>query len=142
MAQHHSDYEKSTTADRLNLFGHPKSYTVGESVKIYVPPTHEQMLVSGRRAKHLLAWRGPCSIVEKLSATTYAMNENSTGRRFERAVLNILPYRASKAPLPPSYDPFYSKPFGIGEIVANRNSAQNPNEFWLPSSTNSFCFEL
>ena len=126
MAQHHSDYEKSTTADRLNLFGHPKSYTVGESVKIYVPPTHEQMLVSGRRAKHLLAWRGPCSIVEKLSATTYAMNEDSTGRRFERAVLNILPYRASKAPLPPSYDPFYSKPFAIGEIVAVRDEPDGP----------------
>ena len=63
MAKHHSDYEKSTTADRLNQFGHPTSYAVGDSVKIYVPPTHEQMLASGRRAKHLLAWRGPCSVV-------------------------------------------------------------------------------
>jgi hypothetical protein len=64
MARVHSDYEKTTTADRLNQFGHPRSYSVDQRVKAYVPPTHEQMLASGRRAKHLLTWRGPCRVIE------------------------------------------------------------------------------
>jgi hypothetical protein len=126
VARHHSDYEKATTAGRLNQFGHPKSHVIGDFVKIYVPPTHDQMIASGRRAKHLLAWRGPCSVVEKLSDTTCAMNEDSTGRRFERAVLNILPYRATTAPPPPSFDPFYSKPFVLGELVAVRDEPDGP----------------
>ena len=88
----------------LNQFGHPRSYSVDQRVKVYAPPTHEQMLASGRRAKHLLAWRGPCRVIEKLSETTYAVREESTNRRFERAVVNILPCRASEAPTPPTYD--------------------------------------
>jgi hypothetical protein len=65
MAKHHADYEKTTTADRLNQHGRPHSYAVGDRVKIYAPPTHEQMLASGRRAKHLLAWRGVPAALSK-----------------------------------------------------------------------------
>ena len=126
MARVHSDYEKTTTADRLNQFGHPRSYSIDQRVKVYVPPTHEQMLASGRRAKHLLAWRGPCRVIEKLSETTYAVREESTNRRFERAVVNILPYRASAAPTPPTYDPFYSAPFVTDELVAVRDEVDGP----------------
>ena len=126
MAKVHSDYEKTTTADRLNQFGHPRSYSVDQRVKVYAPPTHEQMLASGRRAKHLLAWRGPCRVIEKLSETTYAVREESTNRRFERAIVNILPYRASEAPTPPTYDPFYSAPFVTDELVAARDEVDGP----------------
>ena len=126
MAKNHADYEKSTTADRLNQKGRPHSCAVGDRVKTYVPPTHEQMLASGRRAKHLLAWRGPCRIVEVLSSTTHAMNEESTSRRFERAVVNILPCRATAVPDPPSYDPFYSAPFLLDEFVAVRDEPDGP----------------
>jgi hypothetical protein len=118
MAKNHADYEKPTTANRLNQKGRPHSCAVGGRVKIYVPPTHRQMRASGRRAKHLLAWRGPCRIVEVLSSTTHAMNEESTSRRFERAVVNILPHRATAVPDPPSCDPFYSTPFLLGELFA------------------------
>ena len=126
MAQRHSDYEKSTTADRLNEVGHPRSFLMGQRVKVYVPPTHEQMLATGRRSKHLLAWRGPCEVIEILSSTTYAVRELSTRRRFERALVNILPYRASTAAQPPTYDPFYSSPFTDDEIVAVRDEPNGP----------------
>jgi hypothetical protein len=126
MAKVHSDYEKTTTADRLNQFGHPRSCSVDQRVKVYVPPTHEQMLASGRRAKHLLAWRGPCRVIEKLSETTHAVREESTNRRFERAVVNILPCRASEAPTPPTYGPFYSAPFVTDELVAARDEVDGP----------------
>jgi hypothetical protein len=126
MAAHHSDFERETTAERLNEHGRPSHYQVDDRVKIYVPPTHEQMLASGRRAKHLLAWRGPCRITEKLSSTTHAMTEESTNRRFERAVVNMLPYRASTAALPPTYDPFYSAPFQLNEMIAVRDEPNGP----------------
>jgi hypothetical protein len=126
MAQNHSDFEKVTTAERLNEAGRPRTFEIGQRVKVYVPPTHEQMLSSGRRAKHLLAWRGPCEVIEKLSTTTFAMRELSTRRRFERAVVNILPYRASTAALPPTYDPFYSAPFLADEYIAVRDEPEGP----------------
>jgi hypothetical protein len=84
------------------------------------------MLASGRRAKHLLAWRGPCRVIKKLSETTHAVREESTNRRFERAVVNILPYRASEAPTLPTYDPFYSAPFATDELVAARDEVDGP----------------
>ena len=84
------------------------------------------MLASGRRAKHLLAWRGPCEVIEKLSTTTFAMEECSTRRRFERALVNILPYKATSAPLPPSFDPAYSTPLIVDEFIAIRDEPDGP----------------
>ena len=126
MARANSDFERKTTAERLNEAGRPHTFQVGDRVKVYVPPTHEQMLISGRRAKHLLAWRGPCEVIEKLSTTTFAMREISTSRRFERSLVNILPYKASTAPKPPSFDPFYSTPLLAHEIIAIRDEPEGP----------------
>jgi transposase InsO family protein len=126
MAQRHSDFERQTTADRLNEVGRPRTYEIGQRVKVYVPPTHEQMLATGRRAKHLLAWRGPCEVIDQLSTTTFAMREISTRRRFERALVNILPYKATTAPQPPSFDPFYSAALNTGEFVAARGEPEGP----------------
>jgi hypothetical protein len=51
-------YTQQTTADRLNLYGIPATFQLEDKVKIYVPPTHVQMKKTGRRAKHIIAWRG------------------------------------------------------------------------------------
>jgi transposase InsO family protein len=126
MARAHSDFERKTTAERLNETGRPRTFEIGDRVKVYVPPTHEQMLATGRRAKHLLAWRGPCEVIEKLSSTTFAMREISTRRRFERALVNILPCKATTAPKPPSFDPAYSDPLTVDEFVAVRDEPDGP----------------
>jgi len=126
MANAHSDFERRTAADRLNETGRPRTYEVGQRVKVYVPPTHEQMLATGRRAKHSLAWRSPCEVIEKLSDATFAMRELATRRRFERALVNVLPYNASSAPAPPSFDPFYSAPFFNDEFIAVRDEPDGP----------------
>jgi hypothetical protein len=56
MAARHSDFERETTAERLNEHGRPSHHQADDRVKIYAPPTHEQMLASGRRAaKHPLS---------------------------------------------------------------------------------------
>jgi hypothetical protein len=123
MARAHSDFERKTIAERLN-----DTFEIGDRVKVYVPPTHEQMLATGRRAKHLLAWRGPCEVIEKLSSTTFAMREISTRRRFERALVNILPYKATTTgtPRPPSSDPAYSDPLTVDEFIAVRDEPDGP----------------
>ena len=105
LASNHSEYTRRTTADRLNQQGHPQTYAVGDKVKIRIPPSHEQMLATGRRSSHLASWRGPCTITNRLSSTAYSMNEDSTGRHFERVLTNILPYRAVSAKTQIEFDP-------------------------------------
>jgi hypothetical protein len=126
LAAHHADYVRSTTADRLNQQGHPRTYTIGEKVKIRVPPSHEQMLATGRRSSHLASWRGPCTVSQRLSTTAYAMTEDATGRKFERVLTNILPYRASTAKTQAVYDPATSDPFVPAEIIAVRDAPGTP----------------
>jgi hypothetical protein len=112
------------TADRLNAHGHATTHEVGDRVKIRAPPSHEQMLATGRRSSHVTAWRGPCAVTARLSTTGYSMTEDSSDRRFERTVLNVLPHRAT---------PFYSDPFTIDEIIAVRDDPDSP--FYIAKAT-------
>jgi hypothetical protein len=54
------------------------------------------------------------------------MTEDLTGRKFERVLTNVLPYRASSARAQAVYDPATSDPFIIGEIVAVRDAPATP----------------
>ncbi len=65
-------------------------------MKVRVPPTQAQLLQTGRRAKHVTAWRGPCTVLERLSSTAYAAEDDTTHRRYERVNANMLPYWAIK----------------------------------------------
>ena len=122
LAKHHDEYVRETTAERMNEHGSPRSYSVGDSVKIYVPPTHTQMQRLGRPAKHIVAWRGPCEVLDKLSPTSYSMRELSTGRSFKRTVINIRPYRSNAPPPLPAFDPFYDNPLVPGELIMVRDT--------------------
>jgi hypothetical protein len=88
-ARSHLHYTQQTTADRLNLYGIPATFQLADKVKIYVPPTHIQMQKTGRRAKHIIAWRGPCTISCILSRSAYEMTEDCSGRTFARTLCNI-----------------------------------------------------
>jgi hypothetical protein len=83
-ARSHLHYTQQTTADRLNLYGIPSVFSVGDKVKIYMPPTHAQMQNTGRKAKHIIAWRGPCTISRVLSESAYEMLEDCSSRLFAR----------------------------------------------------------
>ena len=127
LAAAHTDYVRTTTAARLNQVGHPTTFAIGDRVKIFVPPSHDQMVASGRRSSHLSAWRGPCIITARLSPTAYKMQEVSTSRDFERIVSNILPYRATTAKAGDNFNPVYSDPFTVGECIAVRD---DPNSMF------------
>ncbi len=93
-----------------------------------VPPTAARMESTGRRAKHVTAWRGPCTVVERLSQTAYVAVDDVSHRRYERVLSNLLPYGAKKAKPNPdaSFNPFYSEPFAVGEFVALQDDATGP----------------
>jgi hypothetical protein len=85
-------------------------------------------LETGRRAKHITAWRGPCSILEGLSTTSYAAVDDTTKRRYERVIANILPYHAKRAKTnaDASFSEVYSEPFVKGEFLAVRDEPHGP----------------
>ncbi len=113
LAANHDQFVKNETAARLNLKGTANTFQVGDKVKVRVPPTASQLEETGRRAKHITAWRGPCTIVERLSLTTYSAVDDTSSRRYERSIANLLPYRAKRAKTnaDAAYSPTYSEPF-------------------------------
>ena len=125
-AKTHLEYTQKSTAERLNQYGIPTSFNVGDKVKIYVPPTAKQMDKTGRKAKHIIAWRGPCTITQALSPTTYEMIDDSSHRTFQRSLVNIRPYRASQPAPPPHHDLLSLVNITPGSIVAIKESDQDP----------------
>jgi transposase InsO family protein len=129
LARTHDQFIRKETAARLNEHGSSKTFSIGQKVKISVPPTTDQKAETGRRAKHITAWRGPCTIVERLSSTAYSVTDDTTGRSYERVASNILAYNAS---LPKSnsnarqYNQAYSVAVVPGEFIAVRDDATGP----------------
>jgi hypothetical protein len=129
LARTHDQFIREQTAARLNQQGSSKTFSIGDKVKVSVPPTAEQMAATGRRAKHVTAWRGPCTIVECISGTAYAVVDDATKRRYERVVSNILPYKASQPKhnaAARSFNQIYSEPFQEEEFIAIRDTPTGP----------------
>ncbi len=128
LAKTHDQFVKAETAARLNEKGSSKIFQIGDKVKVRVPPTQSQLLETGRRSKHITAWRGPCTVLERLSSTSYAVIDDTTKRRYERVVSNMLPYRAVKAKknADAQYNQHYSQPLAEGEFIAIRDDVSGP----------------
>jgi transposase InsO family protein len=128
LAKTHDDFVRAETAARLNEKGTSRTFSIGDKVKIRVPPTVQQMEATGRRAKHITAWRGPCTVTERLSATSYAVTHDDTKRAYERVITNMLPYRAKRAKIEANarFNELYSSPFEEGEFIAIRDDPGGP----------------
>jgi hypothetical protein len=83
---------------------------------------------TGRRSKHITAWRGPCTVTERISSTAYAVIHDETKRTYERVISNMLPYRAkrAKANANAKYNEQYSEPLTEGEFIAIRDDPTGP----------------
>jgi hypothetical protein len=129
LAQTHDQFVKRETTARLNEQGSPRTFQIGDKVKVRVPPTAAQMEATGRRAKHITAWRGPCTVVERLSQTAYVAVDDTSKRRYERVLSNLLPYRAKKAKsnADANFSPLYSDPFVEDEFLAVRDEPLDPS---------------
>jgi hypothetical protein len=128
LAKTHDSFIKMETAARLNQKGTTATFFVGDKVKVRVPPTQAQLLETGRRAKHVTAWRGPCTIVERLSTTAYAVIDDTTHKRYERVVSNICRYHAEKPKTnaDAKFNTYYSEPFANEEFIAIRDDITGP----------------
>jgi len=127
LAQAHRTFMQKTTRERLSKHGIPATFAVGDRVKIYVPPTQTQLDATGRRAKHIVAWRGPCTITQVLQPPQvgYTMTEDRSNRSFSRTIINIRPYRATKdAPLA-HHDPLTEAQLEPDQLVAIRDTPQS-----------------
>jgi hypothetical protein len=128
LASTHDQFVKNETAARLNRSGTAKNFRVGDKVKVRVPPTAAQMEETGRRAKHITAWRGPCTDVERLSQTAYVAVDDASKRRYERVLANLLTYHAKRAKpnADALFNPQYSDPFVEDELLALRDEPGGP----------------
>lgn len=57
------------------------------------------------------------------------MTELSTGRKFNRTVINVQSYRATTPAQPPTHDPFYDNPLQVDEFAFVRD--QPGSRFYL-----------
>jgi hypothetical protein len=66
--------------------------------------------------------------LERLSTTAYAAVNDTTKRRYERVIANILPYKATRAKrnADGSFSQTYSAPFAVGEFIAIRDEPTGP----------------
>lgn len=96
--QIHNVRKEATTANAELLRKGPKrTFEVGDEVTFYLPPSEKDALSMGRKPKHLLQYRGPAFVVEKLSATTYRIEYE--GRKYNRCFSELRPYRSDRLPL-------------------------------------------
>jgi hypothetical protein len=126
IAKTHDEFVRSETATRLNQKGTRRTFQIGDKVKVRVLPTQAQLLETGRRAKNVTAWRGSRTVLERLSTTAYAAIDDTTKRRYERVISNILPFRSVKTNANAKFNEVYSHPFLVGEFLAVRDDPTGP----------------
>jgi hypothetical protein len=127
LARDHDQHIRKETALRLNETGFPRSFVIGSMVKARFPPTKAEMDATGRRSNHISAWRGPCRIIARLSSTTYKLIQLDTNREYERAISNLLPWKAQsrKKARNAQYTENISTPFSVGEFIAVRDEPES-----------------
>ena len=92
-------FRKEEAEKRASLArkGSNVKYKVGDEVSLFIPPTEQEAKRAGRKAKHLLYFRGPAMITEVLSDTTYKLDYE--GRIYYRCFSELRPYRSSNLPV-------------------------------------------
>ncbi len=85
--------DRSARAATANCRGGVHRFKVGDQVVFYIPPSAEEAKRAGRKQKHLPHYRGPATITEILSPSTYAMSYG--GRRYRRSISELRRYRAN-----------------------------------------------
>ena len=104
--------------------GPNKSYQIGDEVSFYLPPSEKEALAMGRKPKHLLQYRGPAFVVEKLSNTTYQIEYE--GRKYNRCFSELRPYKSDKLPLDlpmANHEEMQERKLIVGNYVALCDSA-------------------
>ena len=77
--------------------GSKLKFKVGDEVSLFIPPSEQEAKRAGRKAKHLLHFKGPAIVTEVLSNTSYKLDYN--GRVYYRCFAELRPYKSSNLPV-------------------------------------------
>ncbi len=135
LAKTHDEFMKAKSAAFLNQKGFPRTFAVGDLVKVCFPPTKAELDATGRRLNHVSSWRDPCQIVDRLSTTTYRVVQQDNLRENERAVSNLLPWKAvtPRKARNAEFDIATSTSFIVGKFLAVRD--EPAGRFYLAKVT-------
>ena len=103
LARANADFTRATTADALNKHGRRlKQLVKGDYVKIYAPPSHKEAVDRRRKQKHIVQWRGPMLIEEKMSNTCFRLSDHcKPNATYERNLTNMRPWVGPIPTAPP-----------------------------------------
>ena len=113
IAAEHADFMRTRRSTALNKKGRVlRALDIGDHVKIYAPPGHEEALRRKRKAKHMFQFRGPLRIVDKPTPSTFVLEDRTPAKkRYRRHISNL---RRWIGPLPDVTAP-QDQPVPIGQ---------------------------
>ncbi len=76
-------FDKRERAEKANQTRSKQTFKLGDKVLFFIPPDQKQVEREGRKAKHLMQYRGPAVIVKVRTPTTYSLTYK--GRLYHRA---------------------------------------------------------
>ena len=89
-------YAQHKRLQRLNASGNTRTFEIGDSVCVYVPPSASEATRRARTVKHMAWFRGPCKVVAT-DGTTFTVEHSETGKVFKRTLQNIAPWNHGKS---------------------------------------------
>ena len=101
LAKRHSKEERTRTAEYLNKRGRTTTpLSVGDKVRIFVPPKGSEVNKANRKAKHISHWSETLRVKRKLSTTTYLLESLDGLRTYRRTRTNISRAHVSEGKTP------------------------------------------
>ena len=93
-AQRQSQWHKRMNAHNLNQSGsrvEDKGLSPGDRVYFYKPPTQQEIVRRGRKAKHLAHYHGPAIVQSQVQGRDRQYNITYDGKQFKRDVSMLIP---------------------------------------------------
>ena len=93
-AQRQSQWHKRMNAHNLNQSGKKipdKPYVRGDKVYFYQPPSQNEVIQRGRKAKHLMHYRGPATITQPIPGRRRQYEIEFQGKLFKRDIGMLIP---------------------------------------------------
>ena len=93
-AQRQSQWHKRMNAHNLNQSGKvisDKPLQQGDKVYFYKPPSQQEVIQRGRKAKHLMHYQGPATIIGSISGRKRQYEFEYNGRRYKRDISLLIP---------------------------------------------------
>ena len=93
-AQRHSQWHKRMNAHNLNQSGKvisDKPLDKGDKVYFYRPPSQQEVIRRGRKAKHLMHYQGPAIITGSIEGRKRQYEIEYNGKRYKRDISMLIP---------------------------------------------------